>query len=99
MPFRRINILSNGNVALCCNDAFGDVVLGNVFKENLVDIWNSDSMNIYRLRLFNQDRRMKLCDKCNANAGFYVHMLRCPTFGKAVDKQILDLKYFNPNEK
>lgn len=47
-------ILANGDVILCCNDWMREVVVGNVYNENLLDIWQSDKKHL------NYD----LCKKC-----------------------------------
>jgi len=96
LVFRRIHILHNGDVALCCNDFKADVLLGNVFETSIEEIWNSDLLNMYRLRLFNKNRNNKMCSECNVGSGFYVHLLKGVTFGDDLDKEILNIKYLTP---
>jgi len=37
-------ILSDGNVVPCCTDITGENILGNVFNQTLMEIWNSDKL-------------------------------------------------------
>jgi hypothetical protein len=98
MPFRRITISQDGSVLLCCNDFTKITVMGNAFTENLVAIWDNSLFNIYRLRLFNKNRNSTGCDGCDMGPGVYSHLLPRPTFGKEIDKEILGMKFFDPNK-
>ncbi len=60
-----LTILSNGDTALCCMDANGQVSFGNVLKTPILDIWNNP------LRLHYIDKHSKhewnklpLCKQC-----------------------------------
>ncbi len=60
-----IGILSNGDVIPCCLDGNGEIVLGNIFKDNLDNIINS---NRYQrmLKGFKENKKCEeLCKKCN----------------------------------
>ena len=41
-------ILSNGNVVTCCGDLAGINIVGNVFKNSILEIWNSEKMKKIR---------------------------------------------------
>jgi radical SAM protein with 4Fe4S-binding SPASM domain len=41
----------NGDMILCCSDHFGKIVIGNVFNENILDIFNSERFNQIREKL------------------------------------------------
>ena len=60
-----IGILVNGDVIPCCLDANGIIKLGNIFKDNLEDIINSER---YQKMLEGFKKNIKceeLCKKCN----------------------------------
>jgi GTP 3',8-cyclase len=94
-PFRFLNINWKGNALLCCNDFYGKTNMGNANEQSLVDIWNGEKFNIYRLRLQNKNRSSFLCVGCDSNGGYYPHMINAVTFGPKKDKQILNTKYYD----
>ncbi len=86
-PFRFLNVNWKGDVILCCNDYHADIKFGNVMEESLVDIWNSERFNAYRVALLNKDRDIAFCRGCDYSGGSYPHMVEQVTFGsKAKDK-------------
>jgi sulfatase maturation enzyme AslB (radical SAM superfamily) len=50
-PSTMMNVLPNGDVALCCADLYGDVVMGNVNRSRLEAIWYGEEFARYRERL------------------------------------------------
>lgn len=61
--FRTV-ILWNGDVAVCCTDLEGEVIVGNVFKEGSFDkIWRSEKYDKTRKLILS--RRLKICKNCN----------------------------------
>jgi MoaA/NifB/PqqE/SkfB family radical SAM enzyme len=56
-PCRRIfgvmNVMSNGKVALCCRDFDGSVILGDLNKENIYEVYNSIKWQQLRSMHFN----------------------------------------------
>jgi len=72
-PFRILNINWKGDAILCCNDYFGEITSGNISSVSLTDLWDNRIFNFYRRRLLLKDRRMKLCDLCDASSGAYSH--------------------------
>ncbi|MCK5686576.1 radical SAM protein [bacterium] len=62
--FETCTILSNGNVVLCCYDLRGELVLGNVFKESIFDIWSSKTYSEIRAN-FKKQEYCDVCRKCN----------------------------------
>jgi radical SAM protein with 4Fe4S-binding SPASM domain len=90
-PFRFMNVNWKGDVILCCNDYHGDILFGNVMKQSLVDIWNSDQFNAYRVALLNKDRDIAFCRDCDYSGGSYPHMVENVSFGsKRADKEAID---------
>lgn len=64
-PSSQIVINWKGDVVLCCNDFYGDVVLGNVNDANLLDIWQSTTLEYYRKMLINGQRsKIAMCNHC-----------------------------------
>ena len=66
---KRILILSNGKVVLCCVDIDGEVILGDLKKQSLKEIFNSKIYKeIYRSQV---ERRcnLKMCKNCSK---FYI---------------------------
>lgn len=63
--WRTFTVLANGDVALCCLDYEGSVILGNVRETSISDIWHN---RIYhKIRLFhknNTQHEIRICDKC-----------------------------------
>jgi len=58
-------VLWNGDVVVCCQDYKKDNIMGNVFKENLSDIWDSD-----RYQKFRKDYKEGINDFCNTKCKF-----------------------------
>lgn len=63
VPFLDFNILSNGDVILCCNDYNKKVILGNVASSSIKEIWNSSEYDDIRRLIAN--RRYQLITGCN----------------------------------
>ncbi len=69
-----IVVLSNGKVCLCCVDYDGEVILGDLNKQNLKDIINSKKVkNIYNSHL-KQKCNLPICKRCSrlyVDSAFY----------------------------
>jgi len=58
-------ILWNGDLVLCCADFDGEMILGNVKKENIETIWNSDKYNDIRLKHLEWEfEKISICKNC-----------------------------------
>jgi len=56
-----------GQIILCCNDYYATFVLGNIGRDKLLDVWNSDKIEYVRENLRRKDRSViSLCKQCNA---------------------------------
>jgi len=65
-PYTNFNILSNGNVILCCNDYHKKIILGNVASSSIKDIWNSSQYNeIRRLMSAQRYHLITVCKNCS----------------------------------
>lgn len=60
LPFNQIHIEPNGNAVVCPD--FPDYVFGNIYKESLEQIWNSEQ--IIKLRKSIQEKQLSLCSRC-----------------------------------
>ncbi len=64
---RQAVILWNGDVAMCCYDFNGELILGNIFEDNgFKKIFKSKKYRKYRKMAI--QRRFKLCQNCNYSA-------------------------------
>lgn len=90
-PFRFLNVNWQGDVVLCCNDYHGNITFGNVRDTTLVEAWNSERMNAYRVAMLAKDRNVGLCKTCDYSGGAYPHMVETVTFGsERKDAQAID---------
>ena len=63
--YRRMHILSNGNVGCCvCRDIEGEINIGNIEKNNIRDIWQGNKLAMYRERWTEEGIIPKVCDEC-----------------------------------
>ncbi|MCP4400629.1 MAG: radical SAM/SPASM domain-containing protein [bacterium] len=61
----QMDVNYKGEVALCCDDYFSSVILGNVAEESVVDIWNTPSYRKAREQLEKGIPVFEICKKCN----------------------------------
>ncbi len=54
----------SGDVVPCCRDPLGQYVLGNVFEENIYQIWNNDKYRKLRHRVTIAQNLLQLCNLC-----------------------------------
>ncbi|HBC87162.1 MAG TPA: hypothetical protein DCZ94_09430 [Lentisphaeria bacterium] len=64
-PFEQLNVCSNGNISICCNDAFEDVVLGNAGEQTLEEIWHGEKFKDIRDKMLMDRNLIKICGKCD----------------------------------
>jgi len=71
-PMNVLTITANGEVALCCNDYYRTVKLGDVSKETIMEIWNKPHYKKIRNELANGIIKAPVCKACvyvrNTNA-------------------------------
>lgn len=59
-------IQANGNVSICCLDAYSATNVGNVFQDSIADVWNGPALNsIRRQHEQNDYSDLPLCSKCD----------------------------------
>ena len=65
-PWTSMVIASNGDVVACCRDLQHKTVLGNLFKEDLVSIWNGEKYQSFRGALLRKEPgAVKACEGCD----------------------------------
>ena len=66
IPYHKMYVLYNGDVVLCCMDWRRSVVLGNLHKQTIREVWDSDGYRHTR-RMLEEGRsgEMKLCNTCS----------------------------------
>lgn len=65
-PFYQMNIIPNGDVSLCCNDAFAENVVGNVKNETLNQIWQGEKLNDVRQKIIKTRQNIDICKGCDS---------------------------------
>jgi len=66
LPFRQMVISWDGKVGLCCEDVFMDVLLGEVTKDSLLEIFNSRRYRrIRRIHERLEFEKIPLCRDCD----------------------------------
>ena len=66
-PFYKMLVDWNGDVLFCSNDWGREIVVGNVLKQRIDEIWLSEGMRDIRLRLSKGDRGTSPCSKCSVD--------------------------------
>ena len=66
-PFYKMLLDWNGDVLFCSNDWGRKIIIGNLSKLSLEDIWLSERFVAIRERLVNGDRTQSPCNTCNVN--------------------------------
>lgn len=62
-PFYALNVWANGNITPCCSFYGTDMVLGNVYKDSLIDVWNGKKLQEIRDQI--KERKYNPnCAKC-----------------------------------
>lgn len=65
-PFRELDVLSNGDVVICCVDFHAKCVLGNLLEQDFDDIWQSEKMTDIREKAYtNRTNEIDTCKNCH----------------------------------
>lgn len=64
-PWMSMTIKSNGEVAMCMEDFNNEIVLGDARREKLIDIWNGQKYNQFRIDHFELNRKIKCVNQCD----------------------------------
>ena len=66
VPFYILSVLSNGDVSACCNSNDSSFTLGNISKDSVLELWNSEKLkSIQTLHLSRQRYSHNICGNCN----------------------------------
>ncbi|WP_278774013.1 radical SAM/SPASM domain-containing protein [uncultured Brachyspira sp.] len=65
IPYYQFIIRPDGKISLCCNDAWGEMTLGDLNKNEIEQIWNSNRYNSIRKKLLKSRNNIKLCEYCD----------------------------------
>lgn len=63
-----VTIQVNGDVVPCCRDVSGKCILGNVFNQEINEIWNNQKYRDLRKIVATQSNNFELCRLCSAYA-------------------------------
>lgn len=65
MPFTTLSIVAPGIVTYCDSDYCGKGNMGNIREQRIIDIWNSEKFNEYRLNMLSGRAFTEFCNKCD----------------------------------
>lgn len=66
LPFRQLVVRPTGKISLCCNDALGQVTLGDANAQSLQAIWNGPEYRLLRASLLATGRAgLSVCETCD----------------------------------
>ncbi len=65
-PFSQMVIRPDGKISLCCNDALGQMTMGDLTQEKLIDIWRGEKYVELRNDLLKSRKNVKLCYNCDS---------------------------------
>jgi radical SAM protein with 4Fe4S-binding SPASM domain len=64
MPFQRLAVFANGDVSACCSIFFSKkLIIGNLYKMSLKEIWDSEEIQSIRRGLIKEDP-VAICKEC-----------------------------------
>ena len=70
-PFYKLFIDWDGKALFCSNDWGKEIIVGNLVKEKLFDVWFSDKMYEIRKKLSVGDRNFSPCKSCSVNGQLF----------------------------
>jgi len=62
-----ITINVDGSIVPCCRDAQGKYILGNIKKQKLSEIWNSEKMIDFRKKVLENKDTIDICKTCSGS--------------------------------
>lgn len=66
-PFTAINLNVYGQALICCSDILDQMVVGDIRKNTISDIWFGKELRQLREILRDSRKGIKICEKCNHN--------------------------------
>lgn len=70
-PFYKLFIDWNGDALFCANDWQKEIVVGNLAKQSLEEVWLGEKITEERKRLIEGDRSKSPCSKCTVNGQLF----------------------------
>ena len=70
-PFYKMFVDWNGDVLFCSNDWGKEIIVGNLVKDTLHNVWFSDKMYEIRKKLSVGNRNHSPCNKCSVNGQLF----------------------------
>ena len=61
----------NADILFCANDWTREIIVGNLLKQSIQEIWMSKKMKEIRLRLIKGDRTHSPCSKCSVKGTLF----------------------------
>jgi radical SAM protein with 4Fe4S-binding SPASM domain len=68
-----IAIHVNGDVVPCCRDPKGEEVMGNIFRQDLDEIWNGERYRNLRARIHSDQGAVGICKLCSSYPVSRIH--------------------------
>lgn len=65
LPFSQIIIQPSGKVSLCCNDVYGQIILGDVNEHTLDEIWYNEKYKEIRQWILQGRQCLNICKHCD----------------------------------
>lgn len=67
MFWKNLTVYHNGDVSPCCYDAEGELIIGNVLKQSISEIWEGSPLMLFRQAHINRDfDKIPLCARCRS---------------------------------
>ena len=67
-PYRELAVRQDGRIAICCNDWPGEMIVGDVSKENTRAVWTSEDYEAIRRILYVDKRTFRPCQGCDSQS-------------------------------
>jgi radical SAM protein with 4Fe4S-binding SPASM domain len=71
-PFNQMVVRPGGEISLCCNDALGEVTLGDLKKQPIDEVWNGPEYVEIRKKILQGRQYIKQCAGCTNFFPFFV---------------------------
>jgi radical SAM protein with 4Fe4S-binding SPASM domain len=65
LPFAQCVIRPDGNISVCCNDAYGKYSMGNLNSQSISEVWSSHTYRELRKRLKKGRHTLDICSVCD----------------------------------
>jgi len=68
LPFHQIVIRPDGKLSFCCNDALGQMTMGDLTENKLTEIWNSKQYVKLREKMALGRNHIDICSRCDVQS-------------------------------